>query len=260
MKQAALFILGLPLLLAAQEPVYMEAATQPAVGLGYLRTQLLYRELGNGGGLSSADEWLIKTRYTHGIRYNISVTAEASYSLLNPDVEPNKSGFNDPRIFAKWRVLQKDIGPVNTVRGSLIGGVEIPVGDSAFSSDSTDPFGGGVITTILGRHGLNAGALWQFNTGGGPDGSDELTADASWLYRLSPARWKADTKASFYTVLEINSHYWDDGDREMLAAPGLLYEARDWAAEIALHLPLFEEVENRRPEDFGLTVGVRYLF
>jgi len=253
-KRFILFALLAPLLAGGQEPIYMPAATQPAVGLGYLRTQLIYRELGRGGGLPAEDEWKLWARYTQGIRYNVSLSAETAY------VDRDENGLEDLRISAKWRVLQNDLGPVNTVRGSLIGGVELPTGSDENSTDSADPFFGGVITGIVGRHGMNASAIWQINTGGGPDSDDEFSYDASWLYRLAPTRWKPDTKASFYTVLEFNGRVWEGGDHELLVAPGLLYEARRWAAEIAIHLPLFEEVDGRRPEDFGAVAGVRYLF
>jgi hypothetical protein len=45
-----------------------------------------------------------------------------------------------------------------------------------------------------------------------------------------------------------------------MAGPGLLYEARNWAVEFALHLPVFEKMDRRRPEIFGLVTGFRYLF
>lgn len=249
-------ILLLPILAAAQEPIYMEAATQPAVGLGYLRAQLLYRELGRGNGRPATDEWRLKARYTHGILYNVSLNAETAYVHWKQSAH----GLDDVRMFAKWRVLQKDLGSVDTLRGSLIGGVELPSGTDKISSDSTDPFFGGVLTTILGRHGLNAGAVWQVNTGSGTDGNDQISCDASWLYRLFPVHWQADTKASFYTVLELNGRAWDSGDSELLLAPGLLYEAQTWAAEIALQLPLIEDISLHQPKNFGLVLGFRRLF
>lgn len=260
MKTALRIILLLPLLTAAQEPIFMEAATQPATGLGYLRAQLIYRKLGSGAGLSEADEWQVKTRYTHGLRYDISLNAEITETRIAPDSSSEKQGMEDPRLFVKWRVLQNDLGPVNTLRGSLIGGTELPAGNHAFSSDSLNPFFGGVVTTILGRHGLNGDVIYQINTGNETKSDDQLAYDASWLYRLSPARWTPDTKASFYTVFELNGKRWEGGDQELMAGPGLLYEARKWAVEFALHLPVFEKMERRRPENFGLVTGFRYLF
>lgn len=245
---------------AAQEAVFMEAATQPAAGAGYLRTQLVYRDLGAVGGRSAADQVQIKARYSHGLRYNISLNADVAWTLLDSERSSLRQGLEDPRAFVKWRVLQNDSGPVNTVRGSLIGGAELPAGAERFSSDSLDLFAGGVVTAIRGRHGFNADAVYQMNTGSGTDGDDRLTYDASWLYRLSPPRWRAETKASLYTVLEINAQRFEDGDHEMLLSPGLLYEARTWAAEIAVRTPLLEQMDRRRPEDFGVAAGYRRLF
>ena len=225
----------LPLAAAAQEPLFMEAATQPAVGLNYLRTQLLVRNLDHG------TDWNLKLRYTRGIRYNVSLNAETTYA--------DGDGADHLRLFAKWRVLQNDLGPIDTLRGSLIGGAE-------FSDESADPLFGGVITTILGRHGINADLIWQAAKGG----NDRLSCDASWLYRISPVRWQANTKASWYTVVELNSHHWESGESELLIAPGLLYEARSWAAEIALRLPLSENMDPGSAENVGFAVGLRHLW
>jgi hypothetical protein len=239
--------LTLPLLATAQEPIVMEAATQPAVGLNYIRTQILFRDL------DGTDEYRIKTRYTRGIRYNVSINAETDY------VSGNESGLNDVRLFAKWRVLQKDLGPVDTLRGSLIGGIELPSGSSC-SSHSADPFFGGVITSILGRNGFNADLIYQLNTAGGMEGDDKLIYDASWLYRIAPERWSANTTASWYTVLELNGTAWENGDHHLQLTPGLLYEATTWAAEIGVHLPVTQTMSDRPSENFGVTAGVRYLF
>ncbi len=245
-KRAAIALL-LPLCAAAQEPIVMEAATQPAVGLNYLRSQLIFRDL------DGADEYGLKTRYTRGVRYNVSINAETEYTA------GDESGLDDVKLFAKWRVLQNDLGPVDTLRGSLIGGAELPSG-SRRSSDSFDPFFGGVVTTILGRNGFNADLIVQVNTAGGVEGDDKLSYDASWLYRIAPERWSADTTASWYTVLELNGNAWENGDHQLMITPGLLYEARSWAAEIGIHLPLTETMHDRPAEEFGLTAGVRYLF
>lgn len=260
MKTRLILILMLPLLTVAQEPVYMEAATQPAVGLGYLRTRFTHRSLDGRGDEAGGSEQILAARYTYGVRYNVSLNVETAGRVFHPDNRSAETGLDDPRLFAKWRILQNDLGPVNTVRGSLLGGIELPIQAHSLSSDSADPFAGGVFTAILGRHGLNAAAQWQFNTGSGKDSADELAVDGSWLYRLTPVRWKADTKASFYTVLEISSRFREDGDRSVHLAPGLLYEARSWAVEAAVRLPLAESLDHRRHETLAVTVGFRRLF
>jgi hypothetical protein len=254
-----LLLLNFPVLVLAQEPIFMEAATQPGVGLSYLRTQLRYREL-DGAKMPDADEYSIRARYTYGLRYNISLNAEADFISRDLDDHSDLHEFDDPRFFAKWRVLQYDLGPVNTIRGSLIGGAEVPLGSDKLSSDSTDPFGGGVITAILGRHGLNAALIGQLNTGDDAESDSELHYDASYLYRLSPTQWDSDTKASFYLVTEFNGTCWEGGDKELLFAPGLLYEATRWALELGIRFPLCQDVSRRYSEDFALVIGWRYLF
>jgi hypothetical protein len=61
-------------------------------------------------------------------------------------------------------------------------------------------------------------------------------------------------------VLELQGERYGDGDRALRLAPGLLYEARSWAAEWALRFPLSNEMESRAEEKFTVTAGLRWLF
>ena len=66
------------------------------------------------------------------------------------------TGVADLTFLTKWRLFRDDFGPNDTRRLDLLAGVEIPSGDSAFSSDSYDPILGGVFTHAQGRHAFDA--------------------------------------------------------------------------------------------------------
>lgn len=250
------FVLTAP----AQESFFTESATQPAVGIGYLRTKLELRRLDEGRQTPKADEWRSVVRYTHGIRHNVSLGIEASVISLRPDRGGNRTGWTDPQLLAKWRVVQMDTGPVNTVRGSLIGGAGFPAGHRDWTSKSVDPLAGAALTSILGRHGLNADLLYQNRSGSGPEAGGRLNAGGAWLYRISPVRWQADTTASFYSVMEVRGKRREGNDRSVTFAPGLLYEARSWAAEVAFLLPAYDRMKRSSPLDRGVAFGFRRLF
>jgi hypothetical protein len=58
-------------------------------------------------------------------------------------------------------------------------------------------------------------------------------------------------------MIESLNQFTDDGDARFDTALGILYEARRWACEASLRLPL--EQDWSREEDYTVTLGVRYL-
>jgi hypothetical protein len=251
----------------------MDAATHPSRGVLYVREQLRFQrftdnpaEAGGSVRRFKADTWL-----TYGIRHDLAFQAELP--VVHESREPasgareSRSGVADPSAFFKYRFLTEDLGPVDTLRASVLAGVEAPLGSPGLSSHSWDPFIGAVATTIRGRHGFNAGFRYKFNTGtdrgrnlGGDGPDDALDYDASYLFRLDPAEWRSDTSAASYAVLELNGLYETGGDNEIVLAPGLLYEAKEWAAELTVQVPLAQDVRHRPEMDWGLGLGLRLSF
>lgn len=260
---------------AAQEAINMDAATHPSRGVIYLREQIRYFRYDaqeEGGGhidRYEADTWL-----TWGARHDLAVQFEAPVIFQRRD-EPDGAesgdgevfGPGDPSAFIKYRFFTRDIGPVDTLRASALAGVEAPFGAGELSSHSWDPFVGAVATWIGGRHGASAGFRYKFNTGddrgrnlGGDGPDDALDYDASYLFRLIPAQWDAATTAATYLVLEFNGLYETGGDNEILLSPGLLYEARHWAAEVTFQAPLVQDVRGRPELDWAIGIGLRLSF
>jgi hypothetical protein len=191
----------------------------------------------------------------------------AFVSVDSPHDGGDDFGINDLALSLKYRPFQTDLGPVDSVRLAFIGGIEIPSGDGDFSSHSFDPFAGAVFTAILGRHGINQSISYKFNTGGDEftmragDGQDDaLRYDTAYLFRVSPATYAADTTAALYATVELNGIYETNGDNEALLGPGLLYEAKTFAAEATVGLPVIQDVDHRPDTDLTVTLGLRLLF
>jgi len=272
---APVLLLAFPVAIArAQEATNTPAATQPSVGKLYLREKVQYFKLGDDPSPEQRDidKVVATTALTYGIRRDLSATLEVPLDLSFEDSQSGGAideefGTTDASFSLKWRPFQWDLNPLNSVRVAFFGGLEAPTGTGDFSSHSWDPFAGAVFTAILGRHGVNQAISYKLNTGGddfntragdGPD--DAFRYDTSYLFRLSPATYSAETTAATYLTLELNGLYETNGDNEILFGPGLLYEARTFAVEASIGLPIVQEVDQRPETDLVVTVGFRILF
>lgn len=270
---AAVALVLQPVRALAQEATNTPAGTQPSVGSFYFREKLQYVRLDDDPSPADREiDKLVATSYlAYGVTRTLSISAEVPvvYEQNNPDSGPTNvdAGLNDITLVAKWRPLQLDLGPVDSVRFAVFGGAEVPSGDGDLSSHSVDPIVGGVVTAILGRHGINQALTYKWNTsddrftvrpGDGRD--DAVRFDTAYLYRLAPAAYTATTTAATYLTFEANGLYETGGDWEVVAGPGILYEARTFALEATLGLPVLQEVEDRPETRVVLTVGLRILF
>ena len=277
--RVVLLALGLAVLAPAglafgQEATNTPAATQPGVGKWYLRERLQYFKLGDDPSPEDRDidKVVATTALTYGITREISATLTLPLALsfedpAGPAETDTEFGAYDASLSFKWRPLQWDLNPVDSVRVAFFGGIEAPTGTGDLGSHSWDPFAGAVFTTILGRHGFNQALSYKLNTGGdefgmvagdGPD--DALRYDTSYLFRLDPAEYSADTTAATYLTLELNGLYETNGDNEILLGPGILYEARTFALEASIGLPILQDVDQRPETDLVVTLGFRFLF
>ena len=170
----------------------------------------------------------------------------------------------DPLVMAKLRILQLDSDTINTTRLSLLIAAELPSTDAEISSNSLDPVVGFGLTTIQGRHGINLACKAKINTGNTPyyefSKDDYLETVLGYSWRLTPSTWDDYTHVSTYFFTEFihNSDY--SSEQSLTVSPGYLIEARDFAIEIALHLPLMDQGSTHNRLDFGMTIGIRYLF
>ncbi len=260
---------------AAQEALLTVAPTQPAAGHVVLRVQSRYAEFSDfPADADDASLWVVDTSITLGItgrlslQANIPVRYEEVDRTAPPGIDDREDfGLGDASLRLKHRVWQKDLGPVDTARLSLFAGIEAPTATDDLGSDSWDPEVGAAFLLILGRHGLGLSGAWKFTTGAaehplesGQRLADELRLDAAYLYRLSPAAYASDTKASWYATAELSYRFETDGQHQLFLTPGILYEARKFAAELGLTVPVWQDVDERPELDWGLIAGVRFLF
>lgn len=219
MKRRRLWLFA-PLLVAgafAQEPLFSEAATHPGRGALYSRFVFTSPTLKNGG---SDERWEFKT--AHGFSAQLALLLDLAF---------DRDGVEKAGTRLKQQVFRHDSGPINTWRVSAQGGVQWRDGEGSH------PRVGLVSTTIQGRHGFNV----ALDADASAPSPDRFEANASYLYRLAPKRYQADTTHAWYAVFESLNRFSRDGDRVSDLGLSLLYEARRHALELGVR---FEDPEN----------------
>ena len=234
----------------AQEPTYMAAATHPGAGQFYSRLLVSQSEYDDAG--TETEELASIVKLVYGIRPTLAVLAEGEFSSLSAD-DNDEKGLLWSTFQIKYRLFKKDLGPLNTWMASAFAGVTVP-GDMDLTSDmDTYPRCALVSSAILGRHGVNAELEWE-EYGREPD---RFAINASHLYRLSPVEYAVDTRGAWYTMVESLNQFTDDGDSRFDMAVGILYEARRWAWELSVRLPLEQDWQHE--DNYNVTIGLRFL-
>ncbi len=247
----ALLVAAVAIDAAAQEPTYMDAATHPGAGQSYSRLLVSQSEYDENG--TETKDFGAVLKLVYGIRPTLALVAEAEFASLSAN-DGDETGFLSSTFQLKYRLFKRDLGPLNTWMTSVFAGVTVPGDMDATANMDAYPRCALVSTAILGRHGVNGELEWE-EYGSEPD---RFSVNASHLYRLSPAEYAADTPGAWYTMVESLNQFTDDGESRFDIAIGILYEARRWACEASLRLPI--EQDWSREEDYCVTLGVRYLF
>ncbi len=277
-RSIAIAVLGLICAGAsAQEPINAEeSATGPSPGHAVLKEQFRYTSLRLDNGSEERQgrirDAVLETTLNVGITRNLSLSLRApvmfrSRGFDDGGAREHDQGLGDALVQVKYRFLAHDSGPLDTLRASVVTGVQVRSGDSPFTHDGYNPTLGLALTQIRGRHGLNADLVWTFTTRGTDDAilagettADLLRYDVAYLYRLHPVEYKEDTLGAWYAVLELNGFYETNGDNEVLISPGLMYEAAWWTVELSVQLPAWRDVAERAHTEFGVVAGVRFSF
>jgi hypothetical protein len=252
-----------------QTPINAPGAMQPSTDTGVLHLMPMYRKLGPdpSSTVTGGSEYLLLSQVAYGLRSNLSLQLDVPMVYRDLDLsgpgDDDEFGLGDSALLLKYRIHQDDPAPTETTRLSLIGGLQIP-GNVSFemdsSSDAWDPIIGAVFSTVVGRHGFNTSLLWEFYTGNDDDQSDSMRYDASYLFRLSPVEYAADTSGALYSVMELNGFYGTNGDHELYLSPGVMYEARTFTLDATVMLPVCQDVDHRAESEFIIGVGVRLSF
>lgn len=259
----------------AQEAMYTAAATMPSPGVTVLRQQFMVSRFGGNPESESraTTQYESSTLLSYGIVRALAVTVELPAYLRTDEFEAPRGddhdrGIGDIEVTFKHRVYKDDTGGVNTLRVAILGGAGIASGDDHdFSSTSVNPFVGGVLTLVRGRHGFNQDLMFRWNTGGDLDSnlggegpSDVVRADTAYLYRVYPDRFNAESVGAWYATAEVNAMLETNADLDARLGLGLMYEGPRWALEFMGQLPLYQNVDHRGEFRWGLGMGVRFIF
>ena len=271
------------LLLAAatahgQEAMYTQAATMPSPGTGVVREQVHLVQYGSSpdGSVRETQDVVWSSHIAYGLARGLSVSLEVPVvfgtSKGADGRDDHDKGVEDLEVMFKYRLFKHDGGGVDTIRAAVIGGAAVASGDDHdYSSQSVNPHIGLVLTAVRGRFGFNQDLIYRFNTGGdawentGTNGgghgpSDALLAGSALLYRLAPATFTEDSHGAWYLTAELNAIYETNGDLELLGAPGIMYEGRQFAFELMVQLPVADDLDHRAELDLGFGVGLRLAF
>lgn len=270
----ALAVLSAPA--GAQETFFTPSATQPSVGHFAVRERVVWYDLGDDPTERGREADQVEAVTT--INYGLSRTWSVSLDLPvvwrdereivgGASIDDEQFGLGDVSATVRWRFFQEDLGPVDTLRAALIGGVQAPTGTGDLSSHSWDPLVGVVGMLISGRHGLTQSFLYQLNTGtiedpwrAGGGEADLLRYDTAYAFRAWPVAYTAETTAAWYGVLELNGSYETNGDNEVMLSPGVLIEARTWALEGTVQIPVVSDVDHRPGVDLAVGFDLRFVF
>ena len=247
----ALLVVLPGLAVQAQEPAFMEAATHPGRSAFYTRVLASYAAYDLHG--IRVDDYRVTSKSAYGLHPRLAFLFDAEARRIESE-SANETGLDTVTVRLKYRYLQLDLGPINTIRASATAGGMVPGGRKLNPNRNVSPRLGTAITAILGRHGLNGQIDHKFLS----DRSDETEVNASHLYRMAPARYTRDTKGAWYTMLESINSFFGNGEYRVDVAAGILYEARSWAAEAAVRFPIAEKGSH---DSVGAAiVGYRHLF
>lgn len=246
----------------AQSAINTDAALQPATGSTIVRQRFGFSVLNDpAGGSDDAMSYESSTTIVHGIydRWTLIFNAPLRYRELDlPAGDREDFGAGDLTLLAKGRFYRDDFGINNTFRLAALGGLEIPSYDEPFSRESFNPKLGVVGTLAAGRHGLNADAIWTFDTGS--RGDDRLRYDLAHTYRLLPGAFGEGVENSLYTVVELNGLYDSGGDHEIMLSPGVQYVMRRWTIEATIQVPVYQEVRDRFERELSVGLVFRVHF
>lgn len=256
----------------AQQPTNAPSATLPGPGLFTYRPMIRYDRFKEGPGGSDGE--IERTRFMHHLMYGLAPEwgAFAMVSLVSRDFESpsgdeSDTGIGDTELGVSYRFFRHDFGPIETFRAAAQVSARLPTGSSEFSNDAVNPAIGITTTTIFGRHGLNTSAKYEFTTGEtsnridpGDGLSDHLMLTGSYLYRLWPASYAEGGNIAVYSQVELLGHAETNGDASLDSGLGFLVEAPRWAVEFSVILPMAQDLEERPESEYGLALGVRFLF
>ncbi len=197
-------------------------------------------------------------------------------NLSGRRVTLDAAGLGDISIMGRW-TFKKWLGPWRRTDLAIIGGVELPTGDTSrrdegirlppklqLGSGSFDPFLRMAFSRIVRRNSTFAELQYKVNTPGALDYKfgDVLKYDLAFAYRFFPA--KKYPNPEFYGILELNG-VWEQqarqrgrdventGSNTIFLSPGIqAIPLNNLLIEASVQIPIYQD---RRGRQLGYDVG-----
>lgn len=215
----------------------------------------------------------------------IGVVPYLDKTLQVGGVERRDRGLGDATLFVRHQVWQVDRAG-ETFRGQLLAGLKLPTGRDderdAFGrlpqplqlgSGSYDPIVAAVFSWQRLQWQADFDVVYKINTeANGFRFGNTLAHDAAFQYRVWPQALSGGVPSFVYGVLELNG-VWaersrsggaklpDSGGYTLFVSPGLQYVTKRWLAEIAVQLPVVQNLKGDQLEtDYTFVAGFRIQF
>jgi len=290
-RRYSVLVLSLTLGPALAAPITFNTALPVGDGKVVLREQLVISRSGDdplGVGREVNSRSLLSL-VAYGINAKLAMFGILPYTTKDAGTlgGPNRSndGLGDSTVFGRYTLYQQD-WPGRTLRVAGVAGVKVPTGidnDSdgfgrlpaslQLGTGSWDGFVGGVISYQTLDFGVDTQLSYRENTAAnGFEAGDEVRIDVSYQHRLLPGVLDSDTRSFLYGVVELNTVIGDrhtqsgvsvdaSGGTTIFLTPGLQYVTRKLIAEVALQVPVVQNLNGTGLEnDFMIRGGFRINF
>ena len=259
-------------------PINTDIAIQPAEGELIYRSQVRYTHASEESGDPNGelDRILLPQTFVYGFspEFSAVVKIPMRYDHLRGRApETNDLGVADIQALGRYQIWKEQAYLENSSL-TVLGGLELPSGDSTFSSRSFDPILGFVFNRNQDRIGSYFDLTYQFNTENSDDfeEGDELKWDAALEWRLFPAEWSGDDEYSISLLIELNGIYKQkstsatgtingSGGTTVFISPGIQIQWKQMVLESSLLLPVIQNLRGDQLEiDVVVVTSVRFFF
>ena len=274
----AVLILYISSTIVCAAPITFNTALPLSQGQKLVRGLVSYQEQSRSSELStvSRDQLTLNSVFAYGVSAKwavFGVLPISNISVQSGSQNSDESDLGDAEIFSRYEVWRSDSSGV-TKRIAPFLGLRVPSGETGLTSDgTTDIFGGLVITSsnINGSFDMQ----FKFDINGNNESinvGDAFSLDVSWQRRIAPSKLETSTRGIWFAALESYTQYSkesrvfgqanpDTGGFVSSIAPGIQYVTRRWIAELAVRIPIIENLNGNGIEtDFTVFTGLRANF
>lgn len=195
------------------------------------------------------------------------------YRDLTMGTSSSNVGIGDITLFVRQELFKKDWA-LKTFRVAVLGGIEIPSGDSPFSSNSVDVPLGVVTSYQTHRQEIDLDLRYKINTNGnGVDHGDDFIYNLAYQIRILP--WKLPETGvpnQLNFVIEANGKYTqtdrtggasvaNTGGNTIFISPGIQFVTKRVIYEASFQIPVAQNLKGNQLETrWSINGGTRVQF